>query len=67
MVQTDLGRPPDGLASALDRAGQAADDATLEDLKNTSAGIMDRDVNARTLAVSTEYCDANAWTPSGSV
>ncbi len=35
--------------------------------KNTSAGIIDSEVNARTRAVSTEYCDENAWTPSGSV
>ena len=36
-------------------------------LKKTSAGIIDSDVNASTFAVSTEYCDANACTPSGSV
>ena len=36
-------------------------------VKNTSAGIIDIDVNASTFAVSTEYCDENAWTPSGSV
>ena len=36
-------------------------------LKNTRAGIIDNDVNASTLAVSTEYCDENACTPSGSV
>src|SRR5450756_2222791 len=35
--------------------------------KNTSAGIIDSDVNASTRAVSTEYCDANDWTPRGSV
>ena len=34
-------------------------------LKNTSAGIIDNEVNASTFAVSTEYCDANACTPSG--
>ena len=32
-----------------------------------SAGIIDSEVKARTLAVSTEYWDENAWTPSGSV
>ena len=36
-------------------------------VKNSRAGIIDSDVNASTRAVSTEYCDANAWTPSGSV
>ena len=36
-------------------------------LKNTNAGIIDKEVNARTLAVSTEYCDAKACTPRGSV
>ena len=36
-------------------------------LKNTSAGIIDSEVKASTFAVSTEYCDANACTPSGSV
>ena len=36
-------------------------------LKNTSAGIIDSEVNASTRAVSTEYCDANACAPSGSV
>ena len=35
--------------------------------KNASAGIIDSEVNARTRAVSTEYCDENACTPSGSV
>ena len=35
--------------------------------KNTRAGIIDRDVNASTRAVSTEYCAANACTPSGKV
>jgi hypothetical protein len=35
--------------------------------KKISAGIIDSDVNASTRAVSTEYCEANAWTPSGSV
>ena len=36
-------------------------------LKNSSAGSIDSEVKARTAAVSTEYCDANACTPSGSV
>jgi hypothetical protein len=36
-------------------------------LKKMSAGIIDSDVKASTLAVSTEYCDAKACTPSGSV
>jgi hypothetical protein len=36
-------------------------------VKNTSAGIIDIEVNASTLAVSTEYCDENDCTPSGSV
>jgi hypothetical protein len=31
-------------------------------LKNTSAGIIDNEVNASTFAVSTEYCDAKAST-----
>jgi hypothetical protein len=35
--------------------------------KKITAGIIDKDVNASTRAVSTEYCDANDWTPSGSV
>ncbi len=35
--------------------------------KKMSAGIIDSDVNASTLAVSTEYCDENDCTPSGSV
>jgi hypothetical protein len=34
--------------------------------KNTTAGTIDNDVNAST-AVSTEYCEANDWTPRGSV
>ncbi len=29
-------------------------------VKNMSAGIMDSEVKARTFAVSTEYCEANA-------
>ena len=36
-------------------------------LKNTRAGIIDSEVNASTRAVSTEYCDANACVPRGSV
>ena len=36
-------------------------------LKKMSAGIIDSEVKASTLAVSTEYCDAKACTPSGSV
>src|SRR5919107_455242 len=36
-------------------------------LKNASAGSMDSDVKARTFAVSTEYCEANACTPRGNV
>ena len=36
-------------------------------LKNTNAGIIDSEVNASTFAVSTEYCDAKACTPSGRV
>ena len=36
-------------------------------LKNTSAGIIDSEVKARTAAVSTECSDENDWTPSGRV
>src|SRR5690606_32050010 len=35
--------------------------------KKMSAGIIDSEVNASTRAVSTEYSDENAWTPSGRV
>src|SRR5690606_31237768 len=35
--------------------------------KKTSAGIIDNETKASARAVSTEYCDANACTPSGSV
>ena len=35
--------------------------------KKTNAGNIASEVNARTFAVSTEYCEENAWTPSGSV
>ncbi len=36
-------------------------------VKNSSAGIIDSDVNASTMAVSTEYCELNCCTPSGRV
>src|SRR3954463_8044589 len=35
--------------------------------KKMTAGTIDNEVKASTLAVSTEYCDANDCTPSGNV
>ena len=35
--------------------------------KKISAGNIDIEVNARTRAVSCEYCEENCCTPSGSV
>ena len=35
--------------------------------KQIRAGIIDIDVNASTLAVSTAYWELNIWTPSGTV
>ena len=56
VVPTDMGRPPDGLRQPLTAPDRPLMMRCSKIEKNTSAGIMDREVNASTLAVSTEYC-----------
>ena len=67
VVPTGVGRTPDGVRQPLTAPVRPPTMRRSKRLKKTSAGIIDSDANASTRAVSTAYCDANAWTPRGNV